>query len=252
MAIITREPTYPDVQAAYSNLGALTSAETVRSSIDSKLSTNYSNNQTAIALLEELQTHLGNGAISGGTISAGVGLSVDIAAFEAFLGTIIGNDAATTVGGLSPSTVNYIFATQSGTFLADTDPNAVPLGSYGAYMLWGTATTDVSSVTAVSNNRKLFQKQSRLSKSVAGSADVTLTVAEAVNRQMEFTGVLTGNIKVYVPLFDGSEWVIVNSTSGAFTLTVIGTTGTGIVVGSGKTAILRGNGTNIYRVTADV
>lgn len=252
MAIISREPTFPDVQASYANLGALTSAETVRSSLDNKMETNYVATQSAIALLESLQTHIGNGAISGGTISAGTGLSVDIAAFEAFLGTIVGNDATTTVGGLAANDVNYIFATQSGTFLTDPDPNAIPLGSYGAYMLWGTATTDGTGVTAVSNDRRHVQKPGHLSKSVAGSADVTLTSAEAVNRQLEFTGILTGNIKVYVPLWDGSEWVAINSTTGAFTLTVIGTTGTGIVVGSGKTALLRGNGTNIYRMTADV
>lgn len=252
MALITREPTLPDVQAAYVELGPLTQAETVRSSLDNKMQTNYVATQSAIALLEALQTHIGNGAISGGVIAAGVGLSVDIAAWEAFLGTIIGNDASTTVGGLAANDVNYIFATQSGTFLADTDPNAIPLGSYGAYMLWGTATTDASSVTAVSNDRRLFQKPGRLSKSVAGSSNVTLTTEEAVNRQMEFTGTLTGSINVVAPLFDGAEWTVINSTSGAFTLTVKGATGTGIAVGQGKTAILRGNGTNIYRVTADV
>src|SRR5690348_13016484 len=39
----------------------------------------------------------------------------------------------------------------------------------------------------------------RLSKSVAGSSNVTLTTAEARNAIHEYTGVLTGSINVIVP-----------------------------------------------------
>jgi hypothetical protein len=39
----------------------------------------------------------------------------------------------------------------------------------------------------------------RLSKSVAGGSDVTLTAAEARNQILEFTGTLTANINVVMP-----------------------------------------------------
>ncbi len=91
----------------------------------------------------------------------------------------------------------------------------------------------------------------RLSKSVAGAANVTLTATEAANHILEFTGALTGDIQVIVPLTDAVDWIVFNNTSGAQTLTVIGASGTGIVVGQGKRAILYSNGTNIVRVTAD-
>lgn len=64
-----------------------------------------------------------------------------------------------------------------------------------------------------------------LSKSVAGSANVTLTsnnadpTAEASNKVIEFTGTLTGDITVFVPAVE-SNYIFFNNTSGAFTLTV--------------------------------
>lgn len=91
----------------------------------------------------------------------------------------------------------------------------------------------------------------RLAKSVAGAADVTLTAAEAFNTILEFTGVLTGNINVIVPT-TVRQWTIFNATTGAFTLTVKTAAGTGTTVGSGKRCILYSDGTNVVRVTADV
>jgi hypothetical protein len=64
-----------------------------------------------------------------------------------------------------------------------------------------------------------------LSKSVAGSANVTLTTAnasatsEASNKVIEFTGALTGNITVFVPAVE-NNYIFFNNTSGSFSLTV--------------------------------
>jgi hypothetical protein len=91
----------------------------------------------------------------------------------------------------------------------------------------------------------------RLAKSVAGAVDVALTAAEAFNKIMEFTGVLTGNINVIVPT-TVRQWTIFNNTTGAFTLTVKTSAGTGIAVGQVRRCILYSDGTNVVRVTADV
>jgi hypothetical protein len=53
----------------------------------------------------------------------------------------------------------------------------------------------------------------RLSKSVAGGSDVTLTAAEARNQILEFTGTLTANINVVVPAVP-SGWILYNATAG--------------------------------------
>lgn len=72
-----------------------------------------------------------------------------------------------------------------------------------------------------------------LDLSVAGSADITLTSIQAQNIRYNFTGILTGNINVIWPAGAG-YYVINNATTGAFTLTVKPTGGTGIAVAQGQ------------------
>ena len=90
-----------------------------------------------------------------------------------------------------------------------------------------------------------------LSKSVAGSADVTLTTnnadptAEASNKVIEFTGALTGNIKVFVPAVE-ANYIFFNNTTGSYTLTVAptGHTANGVAITQGAHTIMynKGNG----------
>jgi hypothetical protein len=92
----------------------------------------------------------------------------------------------------------------------------------------------------------------RLSLSVAGSANVTLSASQYANPILEFTGLLTGNISVFVPLTAGAEWQVYNGTTGSFTLTMIGATGTGVVVTQGQRQRITCDGTNVYGAVADV
>jgi hypothetical protein len=89
-----------------------------------------------------------------------------------------------------------------------------------------------------------------LSKSVAGGTDVTLTALETRNEILEFTGTLTANINVIVPVIPW-EWVVYNATAGAFTLTVKPASGTGVAVTQGKRAILYADGTNVVGALTD-
>jgi hypothetical protein len=85
-----------------------------------------------------------------------------------------------------------------------------------------------------------------LSKSVAGSANVTLTsnnadpTAESSNKVIEFTGALTGDITVFVPAVE-NNYIFFNNTSGAQTLTVAPTGH-----GSNGVAITQGAHTIMY------
>jgi len=88
-----------------------------------------------------------------------------------------------------------------------------------------------------------------LSKSVAGSSDVTLTNSNATadeSRQsvLEFTGTLSGDINVLLPTTE-SRYVVFNNTAGSQTLTVAttGNTGTGTAVVQGSHALMYSNGT---------
>lgn len=106
-----------------------------------------------------------------------------------------------------------------------------------------------------------------LSLSVAGSANITLTRLQAVNRIIKFTGVLTGNITVYFPVIAnlalspptttvGSvrDPLIWNATTGAFTLTIktsaVGSAG--VAITQAKKVYCFHDGTDFYKATTEV
>lgn len=88
-------------------------------------------------------------------------------------------------------------------------------------------------------------------KNVAGSSNVTLTSGEASVPVLILTGALTGSIVVFIPVGAGTGRgrcpIVVNSTTGAFTVTVKTTAGgsTGIAVTQGKARFLYHDGTNV-------
>ena len=99
--------------------------------------------------------------------------------------------------------------------------------------------------------------QGYVSKSVAGSADVTLTTgnadpdAESANKVIELTGALTGAISVLIPaVTGGSEYLIYNNTSGAYALTIAATghAANGVVVTQGAYSRVYCDGTPNFNV----
>lgn len=101
------------------------------------------------------------------------------------------------------------------------------------------------SVYSIENVVKLVNNSGYLSKSVAGGSDVALTAAEALNFTIELTGLITGNINVTVPDASG-KWLIVNSTTGAFTVTFKTAGGTGFVLSANEN-FSYSDGTNMRR-----
>lgn len=80
----------------------------------------------------------------------------------------------------------------------------------------------------------------------------TLTLMEARSRIIVLTGVLGSNQAIEFPT-QLREWLIINSTTGAFTLTCKTAAGTGVIVpnGGGSNATqIYGDGTNIYFAAA--
>lgn len=90
-----------------------------------------------------------------------------------------------------------------------------------------------------------------VTKSVAGSANVTLTQAEQRCGVLILTGALTGNISVIV---DATPWntVVANSTSGNFTLTYKVSGQTGVELYQGRSTAVVCNGTDIVKAGEDV
>jgi len=79
---------------------------------------------------------------------------------------------------------------------------------------------------------------------VAGSGDYTLSGTQLNRIAYNFSGVLTGNRTVTVPTTIQQYWVT-NATTGAYTLTVKTSAGTGIAVQQGNAQILYCDGTNV-------
>ncbi len=84
-----------------------------------------------------------------------------------------------------------------------------------------------------------------LSKSVAGSADVTLTTAnasataESSNKVIELTGTLTDNITVFIPAKE-NNYFIYNNTAGSYTVSIAptGHTANNVVIAQGAKTLI--------------
>lgn len=79
---------------------------------------------------------------------------------------------------------------------------------------------------------------------VAGTGNYTLSGSELNRIAYDFIGALTGNRNVIVPATVQQYWVT-NDTTGAYTLTIKTSAGTGILVAQGESTILYCNGTNV-------
>jgi len=94
-----------------------------------------------------------------------------------------------------------------------------------------------------------------LSKSIAGSANVTLTTnnadptAESSNKVIDLNGILTGNVHVFIPAVE-NNYVIYNNTSGSFTVTVAATghAANGVAITQGAYSYLYCDGASNYNV----
>lgn len=79
---------------------------------------------------------------------------------------------------------------------------------------------------------------------VAGTGNYVLSGSELNRIAYTLTGTLTGNRNIVVPATVQQYW-ITNDTTGAYTLTVKTSSGTGYTIDQGQSAILYCNGTNV-------
>jgi len=96
-------------------------------------------------------------------------------------------------------------------------------------------------------------QESYVTRNVAGSANVTLSIDDARGKIISLTGLLTGNINVILPVVAedaGLAWIVRNQTTGAFSLTVKTVSGTGIVIPQGCSCGIYTDGVNVLDLTA--
>ncbi len=120
------------------------------------------------------------------------------------------------------------------------------------YLPVATVTTNTTSIvptTGFVDCRVMALASSATLALALSDANTTLTQAQAANSTLTFTGTLTATRDIVVPLVGKKQWTVYNGTGQS--LRFIGASGTGITVATLKHAVVRSDGTNIVRVTAD-
>lgn len=174
-------------------------------------------------------------SLSASSTVSGSGFSTYLASPPAIGGSSAGTGAFTTL--TASSTVSGSGFTPYALLASPTFTGtpAAPTASAG------TNTTQIATTAFVST-----MTDGLFSQSVAGSSNVNLTGANAANAILVFTGALTGNITVSVPSGSSGEWIVFNNTSGAFTLTFITASGTGVLLSQGFKNMAYTDGTNMF------
>lgn len=79
----------------------------------------------------------------------------------------------------------------------------------------------------------------------------TLTTAQYQSMILAFTGTLSANLIYQVPSGVGGQWLLINGTTGAFTITFrTAAAGATVVVPTGYNTTAYSNGTDIYTITS--
>lgn len=102
---------------------------------------------------------------------------------------------------------------------------------------------------ANANFDELYAKaQSQLVKDVGGAGVIVLSAQEALTGIMYLYGALTGNREVAVPDSVPQTWIVVNATTGPFTLRFRTVSGTGPVLAAGSSVVVFSDGGNVSDV----
>jgi hypothetical protein len=171
-----------------------------------------------------------------------------------YIGGRITIDGTTTsiangVVALTNGATNYIQVNRSGVVSKVTgafDADKLPLY---------TVVTSGGAVTSYTDRRDPRQMERFFNQHVTiamADANVTLTADQSLCEVIELTGANSAERDVIVPLVK-RVWIIYANTSGSPTsgVRVKGATGAAVSVAAGKHAIVRCDGTNVLRVTAD-
>lgn len=146
---------------------------------------------------------------------------------------------------LTGSQTNYVERTKAGVVSANI------VGFSADKQPLHTIITDASGITSITDARGGIEYSGKLTKSVAGGANVTLSAAECRNEIIELTGVLTADISVIFPALK-RMWLIHNATSGGYSVTAKVNGQPGVVLGADSREIVFGNGTDIEQATPGV
>ena len=210
MANVTLVPTDPTTVAPLVEIPANISPNTLRLGINSRHAIGRDDSRRIQARVEAFHATIGNGWVSGGAMTAGTGLSVTIATGTGMAGHYVAWDAPVTVGGLAASTTNYIWLRQdgwgaSGFHVTQTAVAPPSSDGHGAAVLWGTASTNATAVTAVSHaSRPNWGNLLPAGTVAAGSVSTTQLADNAVTAaKLADNALLARHLQAAVPRTSG-------------------------------------------------
>lgn len=167
-----------------------------------------------------------------------------------FGGKYLANGTPTSVANgtvaITSSSTRYVEINQSGVVSSNStrSPTRCPLY---------TVVTSATAVTSYTDERDpavIARYFEGVTTQAMADANQTITQAQSLCRTIVTTGALTATRNLVVPL-KNATWTIRNECTGG-SIQVIGSSGTGITIATGKTAIVYCDQTNVLRVTADV
>ncbi len=148
---------------------------------------------------------------------------------------------------LTASATNYVEANPD-TGAVTKNTTAFTPGYLPIAVVTTNTTGIVPSTGFVDSRTQALATNATLTKALS-DANTTLIQPEAACAVLTFSGTLTATRDVVIPLVGKKQWTVYNGTGQS--LRFIGASGTGITVATLKHAVVRSDGTNIVRVTAD-
>jgi len=178
------------------------------------------------------------GTVSGGTISGATHSGGTLSGTVTNSGTISGGSLAGTV-------------TNAGTISGGTLAGSITAA--GTLSITGTATATTQAAgdntTKLATTGYVYQATTNATTIASTGGSTTLTAAQYGVPVLLVTGALTSNATLVVP--NSGVWMVSNRTSGAFTLTVKTSAGTGVTIDQGYSAEVIADGTNVVLATTD-
>ena len=233
-----------------------------------------------------------NAILYGLALSIGTGLAANCSQGHGLAdGGIIQVDSGQSITGLPDGARSHIWLKADNVFAQSTSIGSIPTGAkiyLGSVLTSGGAVVSIDSSNAISlsggmplrqtfdpylpsdspgaimlftitrgglffwNGSEHIPVSSAKRSAIAFPSDANYTPTDAAcrARTLDLSGVITAGRNLVLPLADGMHHVVRNAC--AFTVTIISSSGAGVGIGAGKVGVVECDGTNWFRVSADV
>jgi hypothetical protein len=162
-----------------------------------------------------------------------------------FTGSISGGTL--TVTAVTSGTIRVGQLVSGSTIISGTKITALGTGAggTGTYTVTNSQTVASATITGFPSNWIPRDQVGGVTISGLTNANVSLTSVQASRRVVKLIGTLTGNVQIIFPAWL-MDWVVVNGTAGAFSVTCVTVGGVGVAVQQGLVTPIYSDGVNMY------